>query len=314
MALPAVDPDWEIRAAAFQTLEWLVARHGPTLAWDVIQHGFDFKGQHFHFATKARGIFRPKELRGGGPLSIKTIIPRGSRVARYEDSQKGEGVFVYKLQGDDPDNRDNQLLQWAWKGSVPLIYFCAVEVGVYQPIWPIYIRGIDRERLECTLSADDAVLAVRQLGVPMVADARGSESRREYVTVQAKRRLHQARFRLEVLRAYETRCAVCRLPWAELLDAAHIVPDREEKGAPVVPNGLALCRLHHGVFDTDLMGIRPDGVIELSRTLLETRDGPTLEHAVKAFHGQHLHLPRQREDQPGQRFLEERYARFRQAG
>jgi putative restriction endonuclease len=52
----------------------------------------------------------------------------------------------------------------------------------------------------------------------------------------------------------------------------------------------------------------------LSRTLLETRDGPTLEHAVKAFHGQHLHLPRQREDQPGQRFLEERYERFRQVG
>jgi putative restriction endonuclease len=134
------------------------------------------------------------------------------------------------------------------------------------------------------------------------------------VTTQAKRRLHQARFRLEVLRAYEKRCAVCRLPRPELLDAAHILPDREEAGVPEVPNGLALCRLHHGVFDTDLMGIRPDGVIELSQRLLETRDGPTLEHAIKSFQGQSLHLPRRREDQPGQRFLEERYERFLQAG
>ncbi|HEX8825076.1 MAG TPA: HNH endonuclease [Archangium sp.] len=314
MPLPTVDPDWEIRATAFQTLEWLVTRHGPTLAWDVIQRGFDFKDQHLHFATKARGIFRPKEMRGEGPLSIKTIIPRGNRPVPYEESQKGVGVFVYKLQGNDPDNRDNQLLQWAWKWSVPLIYFYAVEVGVYQPIWPIFIRGIDRERLECTLSVDDEVLAERERSVPMVADARAIEIRRQYVTVQAKRRLHQSRFRLEVLRAYEQRCAVCRLPRPELLDAAHIVADREETGDPVVPNGLALCRLHHGVFDTDLMGIRPDGVIELSQSLIETRDGPTLEHAVKAFQGQHIHLPRLPRDQPGQRFLEARYERFRKVG
>jgi putative restriction endonuclease len=313
MPLPTLDPDWEIRAAAFQTLEWLVARHGPTLEWKDIEKGFEFKGQHLYFATKARGIFRPKEMRGAA-LSIKTIVPRGGRVARYEDSQRGEGVFLYKLQGDDPDNRDNQLLRQAWKLSAPLIYFCAVEVGVYQPIWPIFIRGIDRERLECTLSVDDEVLTVQERDVPMVADARAIDIRREYVTVQAKRRLHQARFRLEVLRAYEQRCAVCRLPRPELLDAAHIVADREEKGAAVVPNGLALCRLHHGVFDTDLMGIRPDGVIELSQSLLNTKDGPTLEHAVKSFHGQHLHLPRRREDQPGEQFLVERYERFRKAG
>jgi putative restriction endonuclease len=168
--------------------------------------------------------------------------------------------------------------------------------------------------MECTLSADDDVLSMRERSVPMVADAKAIEIRRQYVTVQATRRVHQSRFRVQVLRAYEERCAVCQLPRAELLEAAHIVPDREETGEPVVPNGLALCRLHHGVFDTDLMGIRPDGIIELSKTLLETQDGPTLEHAVKAFHHQHIHLPRLREDQPGQRFLEERYERFRQAG
>lgn len=313
MVLPKVDPDWEIRAAAFNALEWLVSRHGPTLEWDTIQRGFDFKGQRLYFATKARGIFRPKEMQGG-PLSIKTIIPRGGRIARYDDSQQEEGVFIYKLQGDDADNRDNQLLRWAWERSAPLIYFYAVEAGVYRPLWPTFIRGIDRERLECTISVDDAALTVGGAALPMVADAKAIEIRRQYVTVQAKRRLHQARFRLEVLRAYDQRCAVCRLPRTELLDAAHIVADREETGEPVVPNGLALCRLHHGVFDTDLMGIRPDGVIELSKSLLETRDGPTLEHAVKAFHQQHIHLPRHREDQPGQRFLEERYERFRQAG
>jgi hypothetical protein len=35
----------------------------------------------------------------------------------------------------------------------------------------------------------------------------------------------------------------------ELLDAAHILPDGHPKGEPVVPNGLALCKLHHAAFD-----------------------------------------------------------------
>lgn len=280
------------------------------MKWETIQEGFELEGQHLYFATKAKGIFRPKEMRGAA-LSIKTIIPRGNRPVPYEDSATDDGVFTYKLRGDDPDHPDNRLLLQAWKASTPLIYFLAVEPGVYQPLWPVFIRGIDRQRLECTLSVDDAALTERELRVPMVADARAIEIRREYVTVQTKRRLHQARFRLEVLRAYEKRCAVCWLPREELLEAAHIVADREEKGTPVVPNGLALCRLHHGVFDTDLMGIRPDGVIELSRSLLDTRDGPTLEHAVKAFQGQQLHLPRRSEDQPRRDFLEARYERFR---
>jgi len=49
-------------------------------------------------------------------------------------------------------------------------------------------------------------------------------------------------------------------------------------------------------------------------TLTDTRDGPTLERAVKAFQGQPIHLPRRLKDQPGSAFLEERYGRFRAAG
>ncbi len=310
MARTTLDPDWRIREAALRAVELMVARHGPTLPWSIIEQGFELDGRRIYLASKACGIFRPKEMEGGA-LSIRTSMPRGRRSARYEDGAPlKDGAFAYKLQDGDPDNHFNRLLQHAEQLSAPLIYFLAVAPGVYQPLWPIFVRHIDRAGMECSLSADDELLAMSERGVPMVADAKAIDIRREYVTVQAKRRLHQSRFRLEVLRAYETRCAVCRLPRAELLEAAHIVPDREETGEPVVPNGLALCRLHHGVFDTDLMGIRPDGVIELSQSLLDTRDGPTLEHAVKSFHGQRLHLPRHLSDQPERRRLEERYARF----
>jgi putative restriction endonuclease len=81
-----------------------------------------------------------------------------------------------------------------------------------------------------------------------------------------------------------------------------------------VPNGLSLCKLHHGAFDADLLGIRPDGIIEISRTLLDAQDGPTLEHGLKGFAGKRLGmLPEALEQHPNPEYLEERYERFRKA-
>ena len=75
---------------------------------------------------------------------------------------------------------------------------------------------------------------------PARADVVSRAPAREYATVTAKRRLHQHRFRQLVVRAYRTRCAVCHLKHENLLDAAHILEDKHERGLPEVPNGLAL--------------------------------------------------------------------------
>ena len=275
MLAPGDDPDWRIRLDAFQALEDWTRRHGPALPWSVLAEGFASGGQRLHIANRARGIFWPKVMKGGA-LSLKTTIPRGNRRARYQDESLGDGLFRYKFQGEDPEGRDNRRLHWAYERRAPLVYFYPLEASVYQPIWPVLIEAMDPHKRECTLVADDGRLFLREYRLLGVADAKGQEDRRRYATVQVQRRLHQTQFRQEVLRAYQCRCAVCHLPRPELLDAAHIVPDRDETGVPEVPNGLALCKLHHGVFDTDLMGIRPDGIIELSQRLRDTHDGPTL--------------------------------------
>jgi putative restriction endonuclease len=108
---------------------------------------------------------------------------------------------------------------------------------------------------------------------------------------------------------------VCRFPRPELLDAAHILPDRDVRGRPEVPNGLSLCKLHHGAFDADLLGIRPDGIIEIAPRLLAEHDGPTLEHGLKGFSGKPLGmLPESSELRPRPDYLEQRYEQFRKAG
>ena len=56
------------------------------------------------------------------------------------------------------------------------------------------------------------------------------------------------------------------------VDAAHILPDGHPRGAPIVPNGLALCTLHHAAFDRHVLGVRPDLKVEIRLDVLEEED------------------------------------------
>ena len=107
-------------------------------------------------------------------------------------------------------------------------------------------------------------------------------------------------------------CAICRLRHQELLEAAHIVADRDPEGEPKVSNGLALCKLHHAAFDCHIIGVNPDYRVEVRLDVLEEIDGPMLQHGLQGFHGSSLWLPSKESLKPDQRFLEERYALFRQ--
>jgi len=77
------------------------------------------------------------------------------------------------------------------------------------------------------------------------------------------------------------RYAVSGQPERRLLYAAHINADRDERGLPVVSNGIAMSMLHHSAYDLNLMGIDPDGVVHINRDLPEIHNGPTLHHALQ---------------------------------
>jgi predicted restriction endonuclease len=70
-----------------------------------------------------------------------------------------------------------------------------------------------------------------------------------------------------------------------LLDAAHIVSDKDERlGQPVVPNGIPLSKIHHAAFDANLIGIDPDYRLHVSARLLGQNDGPMLEALKRHCH------------------------------
>lgn len=117
-------------------------------------------------------------------------------------------------------------------------------------------------------------------------------------------------FRARVLAAYQSRCTVCQLRHSELLDAAHIIPDSKPHGSPVVPNGLAMCKIHHAAFDNNIMGVRPDLTVHIRQDVLEEIDGPMLRHGLQDMHNASLTAPRARDAKPRTEWLEERYAEF----
>lgn len=106
---------------------------------------------------------------------------------------------------------------------------------------------------------------------------------------------------------------MCRLHHGALLDAAQIVPDGEPRGEPVVPNGLALCKIHHAAYDVNLIGVRPDLVVDVAPSIRDEVDGPMLLHGLQEMAGTQLLVPHQRAAQPDPERLAYRYEQFRDA-
>ena len=180
---------------------------------------------------------------------------------------------------------------------------------MYDAIFPSYVVGDRPEDLAFEIEADveHVRIDVATAGAPEDA------ARRQYGTATVKTRLHQRRFRELVVAAYSKRCAVCHLGHVELLDAAHIVPDRDERGRPEVPNGLSMCKIHHGAYDAEILGVDADYRVHIRHDVLEERDGPMLLHGLQELHHVLIGLPRVVANRPNRDYLAERFARFRAA-
>lgn len=297
-----------IRSAASSFLEEQARLHGDVLPRELLTEGFLFAGERVPLLGP-QGIFKPRLL--DIPLSITTVPPVAGRDRPYADELSPDNLLTYRYRGTDPAHRDNIGLRQAMRRRTPLIYFYGVVPGHYLAAWPAFVVGDDPGALAFTVAIDS-----HEILADHIADISPAavEGRRQYITQVTLRRLHQESFRWRVLRAYRECCAVCHLRHTELLDAAHILPDGHPKGEPIVPNGLAMCKLHYAAFDSHFMGVRPDLVIELRRDILDEADGPMLRYGLQGFHGKLLHAPRTQELRPSEDFLAERFELFRKAG
>ncbi len=309
MAELSSDVDHLLRLAAFEHVRGLVASY-PRLTAAQMGAGFTFQGGRIPLINPQRGIFKPRQMRH--LLSIKTVYPKPGGRVWYDDQRQvhrqifeGEETVDYAFMGQDPGAADNRWLRDAMEHQIPIIYFLGVAPGLYQAFLPTFVVGFDPRALKARIVFGDVDSA--QIEFPEAA------SERRYALRTVRQRLHQTAFREAVVTAYGGRCALSGLPETLLLDAAHIIADRDERlGQPVVPNGLPLTKVHHAAFDAHLIGVDADYRIHISERLLAARDGPFLQ-AIQHLNGERLRLPARLQDCPDRDRLAARFERFRAA-
>lgn len=302
-----MDFDLQVRLAAFNWLSEQVNLHGDVFSRQSLQQGFEFQGQRIPLVAP-QGIFKPQILEL--PLSI-TTTPKGP----YDDFLGEDNFVIYRYRGSDPNHRDNVGLRKVFELRLPLVYLHGFQPGKYLASYPVYIISDDPNNLMFKISLDDVLptFEYSQLSVSrQIAEV--SDARHAYITSTIKVRLQQRSFREKVLDAYRSQCAFCRLKHRELLDAAHIIPDNLPDGKSAIENGLSLCKLHHSAYDSFIIGVTPDFIIQVRKDILEEEDGPVLQHGLKGLHGSKLILPSSKNNYPSRDALDWRYTRFTRAG
>src|SRR6266481_275394 len=302
------DRDTTLRMAAFEHIRRLSEVHAHLTATEL-KPGFIFAGERIPLINPQRGIFKPQQMRF--LLSIKTVFPKPGGKVWYDDQREvhrqifqGDETIDYAFMGKNPDAADNRWLREAYENQIPIIYFLGIAPGRYQALLPTFISGWDGQALKTrvTVGPNPETLAPPTDSVE-----------RRYALRTVKQRLHQATFREAVIAAYDGRCALSGLREPLLLDAAHIVADKDEQfGQPVVPNGIPLSKIHHAAFDAHLIGIDPDFRLHVSERLLSQNDGPMLD-ALKRLNGGTIHLPFRAKDYPDRHRLAIRFERFKAA-
>ena len=300
------DRDTVIRIAAFEHVRRLQEVHGQLTAKEL-KPGLVFENKRIPLVNPQRGIFKPRQMRF--LLSIRTVFPKPGGRVWYDDQRQvhrqiyeGDETIDYAFMGRNPEAADNRWLREAFENRIPVIYFLGIAPGRYQAIVPAFISGWDPDALNASVS----------FGIPEQESLEPPETtlERRYALRTVKHRLHQVSFREAVISAYNDRCAFSGLSEPLLLDAAHIISDKDEHlGQPVIPNGIPLSKIHHAAFDAHLIGIDPDYQLHVSDRLLDLKDGPVLE-ALKGLNGGTINLPRRIQDRPDRDRLAQRFERF----
>jgi putative restriction endonuclease len=296
-----------VRQAEFSRLvrrsamSWLDQRR-VDLVTQTFLASFEYDGHSLPLMDRQRGIRKPAGMEAA--LSIRTVFTEPGGTPPYADAAGPDGLIRYKYRGNDPLHPENKALRRAYLDGLPLIWFVGIAPAQYKPVYPVWIVGDEPEQLQFAIALDQGQRLIKP-GEDIGADTKRYMERLNQV------RLHQPMFRARVLAAYDSHCALCRLGHVELLDAAHIIPDGRPHGDPVVPNGLAMCKIHHAAYDRNILGVRPDLVVDVLLDILDEIDGPMLRHGLQEMKGLRITVPSSRRSRPDRMRLEERYEEFR---
>jgi putative restriction endonuclease len=306
--------DQEELAFRESTFAWICAQqlHKPFFTREDLSQ-FSYGGATHRLIGLFTGIWKVTAL-SDSAIAISTAYVRDGSKRPYEDGEGLDGLQRYKWRGTNPNQSDNRALRRAMERNLPMLWLVGIGYvpGTIQQLfdvrYPVYLIGEEpvEHQFVVALEQDQRIIPS---GEPVAVQ----EIVKRYNERIVKARYHQPLFRARVIHAYEERCAVCRLPFTELLEAAHIRPD-SQGGSTKISNGMSLCKIHHGAYDADIIGISPDYTIHVKDSVLATFDGPTLQHSIKEMDREALRqIPKETASKPDRELLAERFEKFEKA-
>lgn len=139
------------------------------------------------------------------------------------------------------------------------------------------------------------------------ADLKDVESpERKKALSAAAKWIRDQKFRRKVLHVYDHKCAMCGVQ-GRLVEGGHIVPVKA-KGSDEVTNGMALCKNHHGAYDSGLLAVDEDGTIKKNKTMVAALKKAGLDGGLDEFFensrvGQKIHPPNDAKYAPKKEYL-----------
>lgn len=304
-------PDEELDAH-LAMMAWFDARRhqGQELTtFRDLESGFLWHGHKIPLISRNQGIWKPAPFTTA--LTFKTTAPKEGREAPYEDRIDEDGTLRYKMTTAQDKDWTNRAMLLAAERGYPLAWLVGTKPAdtlYYYARFPAFITGVDHGNREFLITIGGDPDQPVDLSDIRKRATEGIE--RKYVSRWTKQRLHQQRFRENVLSAYNMSCAICDMPHAQLIEAAHIVADADDAGIPIVSNGMALCRVHHTAYDKHLLGIDESRRIHVAERARRLEDA-TGRSALSPFEGRSLtHVPERRTLQPDGQRLRRHFDRF----
>lgn len=119
--------------------------------------------------------------------------------------------------------------------ALPLTWFWGIAAALYEAIRRVWLISEEEQECQFVVAVDEALHSV-------AIGRAATEAGRCYAERITKQPVHQPLFRSQVITTYGYRCAICRLEYVSIVDAAYILRDGNPRGDPVVENCLASAR------------------------------------------------------------------------
>jgi putative restriction endonuclease len=255
------------------------------------------------------------------PLLVLLALSRVNEVAAQSiDWNDAEPLLKRLLEEFGPDGSSNTRhypfwhLQtdglWRLDGPPEILNRPAGATPTLTELRNHHVRGGFTEAIYTTLKSDSeliGIVAQRIVDAHFpdsirgdVLDAVGLVQLESMGTPKDPQRRRDPAFRAKVLLAYQYRCAVCghdlRMGQQSIgLEAAHI-KWFQANGPDEVPNGIAMCSLHHKVFDLGAFKILPETYQMVFSQHLNGSEGTS--QRMLAYHGSAMMLPQAKEYMP----------------